>query len=133
MESHPVTGAIEETDIPCLKYNENGLIPAIAQDAETGAVLMMAWMNAEALKKTLQTGQAHYWSRSREELWHKGASSGGIQHVRGVYVDCDQDALLLMVAQDGGGACHTGRKTCFYRELKTDAGGKSILTFSKKD
>ncbi|MBU6318135.1 MAG: phosphoribosyl-AMP cyclohydrolase [Alphaproteobacteria bacterium] len=101
------------------KFNEAGLIPAIAQDAETGEVLMMAWMNAEALAQTLATRQAVYWSRSRRELWRKGASSGHTQEVLDIRVDCDQDTLLLSVRQTGA-ACHTGRKSCFYRSV-TDA------------
>ncbi|MEO0712702.1 MAG: phosphoribosyl-AMP cyclohydrolase [Pseudomonadota bacterium] len=96
-------------------FNADGLIAAIAQDADTGAVLMMAWMNAEALKATLDTGRATYWSRSRGALWVKGESSGHAQAVVALRVDCDQDAVLLTVRQ-AGSACHTGRKSCFYRQ-----------------
>lgn len=99
------------------QYNDIGLIPAIVQDAVSKEILMMAWMNEEALNETLETGQAHYWSRSRNELWHKGATSGNVQIVKSIQVDCDQDTLLLMVDQQGEGACHTGRKSCFYRML----------------
>ena len=96
------------------RFNADGLIAAIAQDAETGEVLMLAWMNAEALKLTLETGRAVYWSRSRQELWRKGDTSGHSQHVVEARVDCDQDAVLLRVRQEGA-ACHTGRRSCFYR------------------
>ncbi len=106
---------IDETTELRLKFDENGLIPAIAQDAGTREILMLAWMNAEALQKTLETGHAHYWSRSRQALWHKGATSGHIQSVRELRVDCDQDCVLLLVDQQGESACHTGRKSCFYR------------------
>jgi phosphoribosyl-AMP cyclohydrolase len=95
-------------------FDANGLIAAIAQDADTGEVLMLAWMNAEALEQTLATGRAVYWSRSRNQLWRKGDTSGHEQHVVEVRVDCDQDAVLLKVKQTGA-ACHTGRSSCFYR------------------
>ncbi|MBB35639.1 MAG: phosphoribosyl-AMP cyclohydrolase [Hirschia sp.] len=96
------------------RFNADGLIAAIAQDADNGDVLMLAWMNAEALKLTLETGRAVYWSRSRQELWRKGDTSGHSQHVVEARVDCDQDAVLLRVRQEGA-ACHTGRRSCFYR------------------
>lgn len=96
------------------RYNADGLIPAIAQDANTGQVLMLAWMNSEALAQTLATGEATYWSRSRKALWRKGETSGHTQRVLEVRIDCDQDTLLLLVEQTGP-ACHTGRNTCFYR------------------
>ncbi|MEM7767738.1 MAG: phosphoribosyl-AMP cyclohydrolase [Pseudomonadota bacterium] len=102
-------------------FNADGLVAAIAQDAETGEVLMLAWMNAEALAATLETGVATYWSRSRGALWVKGETSGHTQTVHAVRVDCDQDAVLLLVDQ-AGGACHTGRKTCFYREVEPETG-----------
>lgn len=104
-----------------------GLVPAIVQDDETGRVLMLAYMNEEAWEKTLSTGKAHYWSRSRQKLWLKGGTSGHIQEVRAVYLDCDQDTVLLKVHQVGGAACHEGYPSCFYRKLenneliKTDA------------
>lgn len=107
---------IEETHSFQPKFDENGLIPAIAQDHVTGAVLMMAWMNKDALQKTLATGQAHYWSRSRKALWRKGETSGHTQTVKDVRVDCDQDTVLLIVEQ-AGAACHTGRQSCFYRSV----------------
>ncbi len=100
-----------------IQWNEQGLIPAIVQDAETGQVLMLAWMNAEALRLTRETGQAHFWSRSRRELWHKGATSGNIQHVVEIRVDCDADTLLLKV-RPAGPACHTGEISCFFRKLE---------------
>ncbi len=99
-----------------LKYDANGLIPAIAQDHETGEVLMVAYMNRESLRLTLETGLCTYWSRSRGELWTKGGTSGNVQRVREARVDCDADALLFKVEQTGP-ACHTGERSCFYREL----------------
>lgn len=99
-----------------VKYDANGLIPAIVQDSATGEVLMMAYMNAESLEKTLASKEAWFWSRSRQELWHKGATSGSIMRIREVLVDCDQDTLLLRVDPQGP-ACHTGNRTCFYRQL----------------
>lgn len=99
-----------------VKYDANGLIPAIVQDSATGEVLMMAYMNAESLEKTLASKEAWFWSRSRQELWHKGATSGSIMRVRELLVDCDQDTLLLRVDPQGP-ACHTGNRTCFYRQL----------------
>ena len=95
-----------------------GPLPAIAQDASSGEVLMLAYMNEEAWRKTLESGEAWYWSRSRGRLWHKGESSGHVQIVRSLRLDCDSDALLLLVEQKGGAACHTGRRSCFYRELR---------------
>jgi phosphoribosyl-AMP cyclohydrolase len=100
------------------KYDERGLIPAILQDASTGQVLMMAWMNAEALRLTLETRQAHFWSRSRQELWRKGATSGNIMEVVDIAIDCDADTLLLQVHPTGP-ACHTGNTSCFFRELES--------------
>jgi phosphoribosyl-AMP cyclohydrolase len=97
-----------------------GLIPAIAQDVRTGKVLMMAYMNAEALETTLREGRACYWSRSRKELWRKGDTSGDIQIVKEVLVDCDQDTILLLVEQRGRGACHTRKWTCFFRRLTSE-------------
>ncbi|MDL2317387.1 phosphoribosyl-AMP cyclohydrolase [Desulfovibrio sp. OttesenSCG-928-A18] len=99
----------------------DGLVPVIAQCAQSGEVLMLAYMNEEAFLKTLESGEAHYWSRSRKSLWHKGDSSGHVQKVRAMRLDCDSDALLLLVEQQGGAACHTGYRSCFYRELKDGA------------
>ena len=98
------------------RFNAQGLITAIAQDAVTGNILMLAWMNAEALSLTITTGQATYYSRSRKELWIKGATSGNTQTVKDIRIDCDQDAVLLIVEQNGG-ACHTGQNSCFYRRV----------------
>ncbi|MFW9612190.1 MAG: phosphoribosyl-AMP cyclohydrolase [Fluviibacter sp.] len=103
--------------LDALHFNEEGLIPAIAQDAETGAVLMMAWMNRESLVQTLTTGNAVYWSRSRKRLWRKGEESGHEQQVQSLRTDCDGDTLLLQVVQKGGIACHTGRASCFFYAL----------------
>jgi phosphoribosyl-ATP pyrophosphohydrolase/phosphoribosyl-AMP cyclohydrolase len=100
-----------------IKFNQDGLLPAIAQDHATGEILMMAWMNAEALTLTAQTKTAVYFSRSRNQLWHKGETSGHVQQVHDIYLDCDADALILSVTQQGGIACHTGRKSCFYQRL----------------
>ena len=100
-----------------LAFDERGLIPTVVQDATTGEVLMVAWMSAEALQLTQETGEAHFWSRSRQELWHKGATSGNVQYVREIWVDCDADVLLLKV-KPAGPACHTGKRSCFYRRLE---------------
>ena len=96
-----------------------GLVPAVAQDAETGEVLMLAWMNREAFDETVRTGRAVYFSRSRNKLWRKGEESGHVQEVVGVYVDCDADTVLLKVRQVGGAACHEGYKSCFFRKLES--------------
>jgi len=102
-------------------FDEKGLIPAIAQDADDGAILMVAWMNADALRETVATRRAVYWSRSRERLWRKGEESGHVQTVEEVRLDCDGDVILLKVRQQGGIACHTGRRSCFFRRLDTVA------------
>jgi len=99
-------------------WNGDGLIAAVAQDATSGRVLTVAWMNREALKQTAEKGEAVYWSRSRRKLWHKGEQSGHIQKVRELRLDCDADTILLQVEQVGGIACHTGRESCFYRKLE---------------
>ncbi|WP_084421107.1 phosphoribosyl-AMP cyclohydrolase [Henriciella litoralis] len=109
----------DETDQLRPKFNADGLIAAIAQDETSGEVLMLAWMNAEALEATLKTGEATYYSRSRQALWKKGETSGHVQAVSAVFVDCDQDAVLLKVRQTGA-ACHTGRPSCFYRQIGED-------------
>lgn len=103
-----------------IKWDAQGLVPAIAQEAGSGTVLMMAWMNREALRLTSETGHAVYWSRSRGKLWHKGEASGHQQVVHAIRLDCDGDVVLLEVEQKGGIACHTGRHNCFYRELQGD-------------
>ncbi len=107
-----------------LTYDDRGLIPAIVQQHDTGEVLMMAWMDREALKRTLETRRAWYWSRSRQTYWMKGETSGHVQEVREVRYDCDADTLLLLVHQ-AGAACHTGERSCFYRTLALEAGGPS--------
>lgn len=100
-----------------LKFNEQGLIPAVVQDVTTLQVLMVAWMNAKSLRLTQESGQTHFWSRSRQTLWHKGATSGNVQHVREIRYDCDADTLLVLV-EPAGPACHTGQQSCFYRQLE---------------
>lgn len=121
---------LDETKILSPNYNSDGLVTAIVQDASSREVLMLAWMNEEALLKTVETGEAHFWSRSRQQLWHKGATSGAVQHVREILIDCDQDAVLLLVDQEGAGACHTGRKSCFYRRvLRNPESGALGLAF----
>ena len=100
-----------------MRFDEKGLLPAIAQDEKTGEVLMVAYMNREALERTLSTGQAWFYSRSRQELWHKGATSGNYLNVKKVLVDCDEDTVLLVV-EAAGPACHTGSRSCFFRELR---------------
>lgn len=101
-----------------VRFGSDGLVPAVAQDAGSGRVLTLAWMNREALQKTVETGEAHYFSRSRRRLWRKGETSGHVQRVRAVRLDCDADAILLEVEQTGGIACHTGRHSCFFQRLE---------------
>ena len=101
-----------------ITWDENGLLPVVAQDATSGRVLMVAWMNSEALALTVQEQRAVYWSRSRKKLWYKGEESGHVQHVKEIRLDCDSDVLILQVEQIGGIACHTGRASCFYRILQ---------------
>lgn len=101
-----------------VKWSDDGLVPVIAQDAATGTVLMFAWMNREALRLTVEGGEAVYWSRSRKKLWHKGEESGHVQKVKEIRVDCDEDVVLLKVEQVGGIACHTGRNHCFSQKLE---------------
>ena len=103
-----------------VKWADDGLVAAVAQDAASGKVLTLAWMNRTALERTADTGEAHYWSRSRRSLWRKGETSGHAQKVREIRLDCDGDAILLLVEQVGGIACHTGRERCFYRRLEQD-------------
>jgi len=118
-------------NIPELKYDKHGLIPAIIQDADNNEVLMMAYMNIEALQTTMETGFTHFWSRSRQKYWMKGESSGHVQEVKQVLYDCDRDTILIKVTQRGPGACHTGHRSCFY----TDIHGKEIAqkVFSEED
>lgn len=116
-------------------FDAQGLVPAIAQDAVTGQILMVAWMNAESLAETAQTGRAVFWSRSRSRLWRKGEESGHVQRVLELRLDCDADVILLKVEQLGGIACHTGRASCFYQRLdsQTDASGANILKWVTVD
>lgn len=124
-------GELETTDRFMPRFDSAGLIPAIATDAGTGEVVMFAWMNAEALERTLATGTAHYWSRSRQQLWKKGETSGNVQSVREVRIDCDQDVLWLKVETAGDGAnCHTGAHSCFYRRVE-GSGDAIRLVFDK--
>jgi phosphoribosyl-AMP cyclohydrolase len=106
--------------LDAVRFNADGLVPAVAQDAVTHRVLTLAWMNREALALTMQTGEVHYWSRSRSKLWHKGETSGHVQRVREIRLDCDNDAILVLVEQAGGIACHTGRERCFHQRLEHD-------------
>ncbi len=108
-----------------VKWSSEGLVPAIAQDADSGKLLMMAWMNREALQLTAETGHAVYWSRSRNRLWHKGEESGHQQIVKELRLDCDNDVILMKVIQKGGIACHTGRESCFYQQYQ-DGGWQSV-------
>jgi phosphoribosyl-AMP cyclohydrolase len=115
----PNQDALERGQVLAPRFDANGLVAAVATHAETGEVLMLAWMNAEALQKTLSTGEAHYFSRSRNELWRKGDTSGQVQVVEEVRIDCDQDAVWLKVIPEGdGGACHVGFRSCFYRVVE---------------
>lgn len=109
-----------EEQLAAVTYNNDGLVPAIVQEADTGRVLMMAWMNADSLAQTLQTGRTWFWSRSRQEYWCKGETSGGRQYLREAYFDCDGDTLLFVVDQEGNGACHTGEYTCFFSPFGGD-------------
>lgn len=118
---------VEESTVFAPRYDDQGLIPAIVTDAKDGSVVMLAYMNAEALRLTLETGEAHYWSRSRRALWRKGATSGDTQKVVDLRLDCDQDTVLLSVAMAGRGvACHTGRHSCFYRRVKPSPQGYKL-------
>jgi len=110
-----------------LKFDDKGLITAIAQDHETNEILMLAFMNLEAIEKTVETGKAHYFSRSRGKLWLKGESSGHVQVVHDMYIDCDADAVLMKVEQLGGGACHMGYRSCFYRTLEGDVISEKVF------
>lgn len=115
MSINPSIPLSQSIPVDKISYNEQGLVPAITQDYLDGTVLMMAWMNEESLQKTLTTGEAWYWSRSRQELWHKGATSGHIQKIKTIRYDCDSDALLLSIEQMGDVACHTGERSCFHQ------------------
>lgn len=119
---------LEEGSDLAPRFSDKGLIAAATTDASSGRLLMVAWMNAEALQKTIETGDAYYWSRSRGELWRKGATSGATQKVREIRIDCDQDAVELVVDQTGG-ACHTSRRSCFYRRIEKQPDGTVRLAF----
>ena len=112
--------AVRDVDLDRIRYDEDGLVPAIVQDVETRAVLMMAWMNADTLRISLEQGRTVFWSRSRSEVWRKGDTSGDRQFIRSAHYDCDGDALLFMVEQEGNGACHTGAYTCWFRSFGSD-------------
>ncbi|MDC3159443.1 bifunctional phosphoribosyl-AMP cyclohydrolase/phosphoribosyl-ATP diphosphatase HisIE, partial [Prochlorococcus sp. AH-716-G10] len=113
-----------------LRFDNNGLIPAIAQDWLDGSILMLAWMNKESLNKTLETRNVHYWSRSRSEIWRKGATSGSTQFLKEIRFDCDNDALVLSIEQNGSGACHTGEKSCFFNEIDSNTMNKTVKKIS---
>lgn len=120
--------ALEEGAAFAPRFDANGLIVCVTVEAATREILMVAYMNQLALDKTIETGVAHYWSRSRNALWRKGDTSGQVQRVLSLSVDCDQDALMLMVEAGGDGkACHTGRKSCFYRRLESDGGARRLV------
>lgn len=126
--------ALEEKPVFAPKFDSDGLIPAMAIDSTTKEPLMLAYMNAESLKMTLQLGEAVYYSRSRQEIWHKGATSGHVQKISEIRTDCDQDALTLYVEQLGAGACHTGRSTCFYRAVDLSEGSDpAALSFTETE
>ena len=108
-----------------VSWTQDGLVPAVAQEAGSGRVLMVAWMNRESLARTAETGEAHYWSRSRRKLWHKGEESGHVQKVKSIRLDCDEDVILIEIEQVGGIACHTGRLSCFFQRLE---GGTWVTT-----
>jgi phosphoribosyl-AMP cyclohydrolase len=127
------TADIEEGTAFAPKFDTDGLITAVATDAKSGELLMVAYMNAEALRKTIESGEAWYYSRSRKRLWKKGESSGHVQRVLELRVDCDQDALWLKVEQAGPGACHTGRRSCFYRALPLGKAGSATLEFREAE
>jgi len=116
---------MDENWLDKLKWTQDGLLPVVTQEVGTGVVLTLAWMNRESLSKTAATGEAHYWSRSRKKLWHKGEESGHVQRVKAIRTDCDEDVILLEVEQVGGIACHTGRHRCFYQRLE---GGEWVAT-----
>lgn len=121
VEPVALEGAANVADQLGVRFDERGLVPCVVQQQGTGEVLMMAWMNAESLALTVSTGTTWFWSRSRQELWNKGATSGNVQHVKRLLFDCDADTLLVIV-DSAGPACHTGHRSCFYREVQLPAG-----------
>jgi len=122
---------LENGSVLAPRFNSDGLVSAVAQDYETGEILMLAHMNDEALQKTIETGKSHFWSRSRQELWLKGETSGNILHVKDILTDCDQDAIILKVSLEGEGACHTGARSCFFRKVVTDSGQTTLVQIEK--
>jgi phosphoribosyl-AMP cyclohydrolase len=124
----PAPGPIAATDdeLARVRYDADGLVPAIVQDATSHEILMMAWMSAETLRLTLAEGRTVFWSRSRQEVWRKGDTSGEVQHVREARYDCDGDTLLFLVDQQGGGACHTGNRSCFFRAFGSGASPDAV-------
>lgn len=124
---------LEEGEVFAPRFDAEGLIPAITQHDETGDVLMFAWMNADALAHTIRTGEAWYWSRSRNELWHKGATSGQIQKIVEIRTDCDQDVVLLRVVPQRAGACHVGYNSCFFRSVRQSESGETRLIFEETE
>jgi phosphoribosyl-AMP cyclohydrolase len=124
---------VEEGRAFAPKFDAEGLVNCVATDVQTGDVLMLAHMNAEALRRTIETGEAWYYSRSRKALWKKGETSGHVQRVREMRVDCDQDAVWIKVEQQGAGACHTGRKSCFYRAVPVKTAGAVVLEFREAE
>lgn len=121
----PYRAAMKDDWLNKVNWAQDGLVPAVAQETGSGRVLMVAWMDRDALRKTVETGEVHYWSRSRKKLWHKGEESGHVQKVRSIRLDCDEDVILVEVEQIGGIACHTGRHSCFFQKLED---GKWIAT-----
>ena len=119
--------------VEAVAWNADGLVPAVAQDAASGEVLMLAWMNRESLERTMSSGEAHYWSRSRKALWRKGETSGHVQRVVEVRIDCDADAVLLRVESVAGVACHTGRRRCFFRRLEGDGAARRWVETAQTD
>lgn len=118
---------LENGSVLAPRFNADGLVTAVAQDHVTGEILMLAHMNEEALQKTIETGKSHFWSRSRQELWLKGETSGNVLFVEDILTDCDQDAIILKVRLEGKGACHTGKLSCFYRKIDTSAGSPRLI------
>lgn len=115
-------------NIPKLKYDANGLIPAIIQDAENNEVLMMAYMNETSLQKTVETGYTYFWSRSRSKMWKKGETSGHVQEVKAIFYDCDKDTVLIKAIQHGPGACHTGHRSCFYTNINGEEIAQKVFS-----
>lgn len=113
--------AVSDAELDAIEFDDNGLVPAIVQERGSGQVLMLGWMDREAVRRTLESGRTWFWSRSRQEHWRKGDTSGDRQWVRAAYYDCDDDALLVVVEQEGRGACHTGERTCFFRAFGSGA------------